>query len=98
MFCAGSICQTATLYIEGAGKQRIQKRFDEQIQIFLKNDMDLLIAEVNKINALKVNIHLLCDLFGPHAAISFVVRDCHAALPLRSKRTRYATSLNASPF
>ena len=65
MFCAGSICQTATLYIEGAGKQRIQKRFDEQIQIFLKNDMDLLIAEVNKINALKVNIHPLCDLFGP---------------------------------
>ena len=65
MFCAGSICQTATLYIEGAGKERIQKRFEEQIQIFLKNDMDLLIAEVNEINALEVNILLLCDLFGP---------------------------------
>jgi len=60
VFCAGSICQTATLYIEGAGKERIQKRFEEQIQIFLKNDMDLLIAEVNEISALEVY-----DLFGP---------------------------------
>ena len=46
VYCAGSICQTASLYTEGAGKQRIQKRFEEQIQIFLRNDMDLLIAEV----------------------------------------------------
>ena len=48
VFCAGSICQTARLYAEGAGKERIQKRFEEQIAIFLKNDMDLLIAEVSK--------------------------------------------------
>ena len=46
MFAAGSICQTAKLYVNGAGKEKIQKRFEEQIQIFLKNDMDLLIAEV----------------------------------------------------
>lgn len=46
VYCAGSICQTASLYAEGAGKECIQKRFEEQIQIFLKNDMDLLIAEV----------------------------------------------------
>lgn len=45
VFCAGSICQTARLYAQGAGKERIQKRFEEQIAIFLKNDMDLLIAE-----------------------------------------------------
>lgn len=48
VFCAGSICQTARLYAQGAGKERIQKRFEEQIAIFLKNDMDLLIAEVSK--------------------------------------------------
>ena len=46
VFAAGSICQTAKLYVNGAGKEKIQKRFEEQIQIFLKNDMDLLIAEV----------------------------------------------------
>ena len=46
MFAAGSICQTAKLYVNGSGKEKIQKRFEEQIQIFLKNDMDLLIAEV----------------------------------------------------
>ena len=47
VFSAGSICQTARLYAQGAGKERIQKRFEEQIAIFLKNDMDLLIAEVS---------------------------------------------------
>ncbi|CAH3128816.1 unnamed protein product [Porites lobata] len=45
VFSAGSICQTATLYMHGAGRNRIQERIEEQIQIFLKNDMDLLIAE-----------------------------------------------------
>ncbi|KAK2560387.1 Betaine--homocysteine S-methyltransferase 1 [Acropora cervicornis] len=45
VYCAGSICQTASLYAEGAGKECVQKRFEEQIQIFLRNDMDLLIAE-----------------------------------------------------
>jgi len=47
MFSAGSICQTARLYAQVAGKERIQKRFEEQIAIFLKNDMDLLISEVS---------------------------------------------------
>ena len=46
VFCAGSICQTANLYARGAGKERIQKRIKEQIEIFLKNDLDLIIAEV----------------------------------------------------
>ena len=46
VYCAGSICQTASLYAEGAGKECVQKRFEEQIQIFLRNDVDLLIAEV----------------------------------------------------
>ena len=46
VFCAGSINQTGTLYAGGAGKDDIQKRFDAQIQIFLKNDLDFLIAEV----------------------------------------------------
>lgn len=48
VFSAGSICQTARLYAQGAGKERIQKRFEAQIAIFLKNDLDLLIAEVSK--------------------------------------------------
>jgi len=47
VFSAGSICQRARLYVQGAGKERIQKRFEEQIAIFLKNDMDLLIAEIS---------------------------------------------------
>ena len=46
VFSAGSICQTAKLYADGAGKELIQKRVKEQIEIFLKNDLDLLIAEV----------------------------------------------------
>lgn len=45
VFCAGSICQTARLYTQGVGKERIQKRFERQIAIFLENDLDLLIAE-----------------------------------------------------
>ncbi|KAJ7340115.1 hypothetical protein OS493_002841 [Desmophyllum pertusum] len=45
VFSAGSICQTAKLYADGAGKELIQKRVKEQIEIFLKNDLDLLIAE-----------------------------------------------------
>lgn len=48
VYSAGSICQTAKLYTQGAGKEHIQKRFEQQIEIFLKNDLDLLIAEVSK--------------------------------------------------
>ena len=44
---AGSICQTAFLYSSGAGKEVVMKKFREQIQIFLQNGVDLLIAEVS---------------------------------------------------
>ena len=43
---AGSICQTASLYTSGAGKEKVMKKFREQIQIFLQNGVDLLVAEV----------------------------------------------------
>ena len=43
---AGSICQTASLYSSGAGKDVVTKTFRRQIEIFLQNDVDLLIAEV----------------------------------------------------
>ena len=43
---AGSICQTASLYSRGAGKKVVMKAFREQIEIFLQNNVDLLIAEV----------------------------------------------------
>ncbi|KAL9957818.1 hypothetical protein ACROYT_G034766 [Oculina patagonica] len=45
VYSAGSICQTAKLYTQGVGKEQIQKRFEQQIEIFLRNDLDLLIAE-----------------------------------------------------
>ena len=47
VFCAGSLCQTALLYVDGAGKKVIQKRFEEQLKIFLKTDVDCFIAEVS---------------------------------------------------
>ena len=43
---AGSICQTAYLYSSGAEKEVVKKKFREQIEIFLENDVDILIAEV----------------------------------------------------
>ena len=43
---AGSICQTASLYSRGAGKKVLMKTFREQIEIFLQNDVELLIGEV----------------------------------------------------
>lgn len=42
---AGSICQTASLYLSGAGKDVVTKTFRRQIEIFLQNGVDLLIAE-----------------------------------------------------
>ena len=45
---AGSICQTAGAYASGAGKEAVQKQFQDQIAIFLKNDAELLIAEVSE--------------------------------------------------
>ena len=43
---AGCVCQTAYLYSHGAGKKVVTKKFKEQIEIFLENDVDILIAEV----------------------------------------------------
>ena len=43
---AGCVCQTAYLYSSGAGKEVVKKKFREQIEIFLENDVDILIAEV----------------------------------------------------
>lgn len=45
VFFAGSICQTASLYSQGAGKETVTKKFREQIGIFIRNDVDLIIAE-----------------------------------------------------
>jgi len=42
---AGCVCQTASLYSRGAGKNAVMKKFREQIEIFLQNDVDLIIAE-----------------------------------------------------
>lgn len=45
-FVAGCIYQTSSLYSSGAGKEAVLKKFREQIESFLENDVDLLIAEV----------------------------------------------------
>ncbi|XP_078381092.1 S-methylmethionine--homocysteine S-methyltransferase BHMT2-like [Oculina patagonica] len=44
-YFAGSICQTSSLYSRGAGKKVVMKKFREQIEIFIKNNVDLIIAE-----------------------------------------------------
>ena len=41
----GGISQTPT-YLSGKGKEACQKEFNKQIEIFVKNDVDFLIAEV----------------------------------------------------
>ena len=43
---AGSICQTAFLYSQGAGKEIVMKKFREQVEIFVQNNVELIIAEV----------------------------------------------------
>lgn len=40
----GGVCQTPT-YLSGKGKEACQKEFEKQIEIFLKNDVDFLLAE-----------------------------------------------------
>lgn len=42
---AGNICQTPS-YMSGLGKEAVQREFQEQIDIFVKNDVDFLIGEV----------------------------------------------------
>lgn len=45
VYFAGCINQTAFLYSQGAGKDVVMKKFREQIEIFLQNNVDLIIAE-----------------------------------------------------
>lgn len=47
VYFAGCINQTAFLYLQGAGKDVVMKKFREQIEIFLQNNVDLIIAEVS---------------------------------------------------
>ena len=42
----GGVCQTPT-YLSGKGKEACQKEFEKQLEIFLKNDVDFLLAEVS---------------------------------------------------
>lgn len=42
----GGVCQTPT-YLSGKGKEACKREFEKQIEIFLKNDVDFLLAEVN---------------------------------------------------
>ena len=44
---AGSICQTASLYLSGAGKKVVMEKFRHQLEIFVEKDVDLIIAEVS---------------------------------------------------
>ena len=44
---AGSICQTGNLFRSGkATKEELQQEFREQVDVFQKNNVDFLIAEV----------------------------------------------------
>ncbi len=42
---AGNISQVPA-YLEGLGKEAVQKEFKKQIDIFVKNDVDFLLGEV----------------------------------------------------
>ena len=46
-YVAGCICQTAVLYSQGAGKDVVMKKFRNEIEIFIQNNVDILIAEVS---------------------------------------------------
>ena len=43
---AGNICQTPS-YMSGLAKEVVQKEFQEQIDVFVKNNVDFLLGEVN---------------------------------------------------
>ena len=45
MVCGG-VSQTPA-YLSGKGKESCQSEFERQIEIFLKNDVDFLLAEVS---------------------------------------------------
>ena len=68
---AGSICQTASLYTNGAGKEVVMKKFREQIQIFLQNGVDLLIAEVCYLLPYFLDVLLKMVISGLRGEIQF---------------------------
>ena len=43
---AGNICPTPS-YMSGLGKEVVQKEFQRQVDVFVKNDVDFLIGEVS---------------------------------------------------
>jgi len=59
VYFAGCINQTAYLYSQGAGKDVVMKKFREQIEIFLQNNVDLIIAEVSYV---KLHLNLESNL------------------------------------
>ena len=47
VYFAGCICQTGSLYSQGAGKDVVMKKFRKEIEIFIQNNVDILITEVS---------------------------------------------------
>ena len=45
----GGICQTPS-YLSGKGKTAVQAEFRKQIDVFVKNNVDFLLCEVNILN------------------------------------------------
>jgi len=43
---AGNFCQTPS-YMSGLGKEVVQEEFKKQVDVFVKNNVDFLIGEVN---------------------------------------------------
>ena len=62
VYFAGCINQTASLYSQGAGKDVVMKNFREQIEIFLQNNVDLIIAEVSCLLHLNLNLKLTMQI------------------------------------
>jgi len=46
-YFACSICQTGFLCSQGAGKDVVMKKFREEIEFFIQNNVDMLIGEVS---------------------------------------------------
>ena len=83
VYFAGCINQTASLYSQGAGKDVVMKNFREQIEIFLQNNVDLIIAEVSCLLHLNLNLKLTMQI---HSSVLIsaleLSRGCNAHLLL----------------
>ena len=84
VYFAGCINQTASLYSQGAGKDEVMKKFREQIEIFLQNNVDLIIAEVSCLKLhLNLNLKLTMQI---HSSVLIsaleLSRGCNAHLLL----------------